>query len=522
MPSAQTYAGITQGIANTQQYIRETPEREARLAEAQSRQKLSQLKLDEYQQQAPIRQEKADIELERLQSALSDERKSRLKNETFSAFDSYEGDGDTRHLNNFLTSAKANSAGSNIWNKWVRFDPMVRSQETEAMLGQAGITDIEGYFNDPELAKSKVLATDARGAHSLIDMNKLYQASGYLRHASARSIEALTKRASLDNLLKGVQTADTNFIGKILDENPGMKPLEAIKKYYAAKNTGKVSGSAIERTAAELRAKDPNLSFEQSMEQAAKISASPGGAEKNVEFTGEVRERVHKAAGGDFYSADLSDPNVRTKVGEQITALEQASKSEMTTEDRRLARKYRALTGLGESVGEELTAEQTGLIDSTLHSFKQYFTDNVEGVEATSAYATFRNFARNALMGATLTPAEIKSYNQAAGTLGQQLGPVLAKFKVQMQDIKARFQSIYDMNDPMIAQYYLGTDRDHIDSVIEGIDQRLEAISAKADTTIKATVPIANKGVVVDIKPDMPASPSGPTMTPAERWESFK
>ena len=518
MPSAQIYEGITEGLANVQQYKREAPERDARRAEAQMRQEKSRLALEDYTQRAPNRASRAELELEQLKGELRLANTTRLGQDMFKSFDSYEADGDTKHLNNFLASAKTNPAGSAAWDEWARFDKLERNESTEAMLASAGISDVDGYFSDPELVKSKVVGTHLDGTQELFDMNAAYQGSGYLRFADSRVTSAQMERAKLEKLLQGTTTADSEMIGKILAENPGMKPLAAIKQYYAAKNTGKVSGSSIERTAAQLREENPNLSFEDSVAQASRLQAAPGGPEKNVQFTSQVRDRVHKAAGGDFYSADINDPKIRRKVGEQITALEQATKSSLTTEDRRLARKYRALTQLGGLVGDELSGEQTGLLDNMLHGFKQYMFNDVPGVDATSAYNTFRNLARNALMGATLTPAEIKSYDQAAGTLGNKLGPVLTKFKVQMEDVQARLQSIHDMNDPMIAQYYLGGDLEQIDTVIEGIGQRLDLLtpSSKDPETIKA------QGVTVNITPDVPISPSGPTMTAAERWESFK
>lgn len=520
MSDAQMYAGVAQGLSNVAQYQRERPQREARVAEAKNRQQLSEMKLQEYVQGAPRREAKADIELEQMQGELRKERAARLKTDTYQAFDRYEGDGDARHLNNFLNTAKTNPMGRETYGKWARWDVLQRNPETEAMLGQAGITDVDAYFEDPELVKSKVLATDTNGQQTLLDLNKLQQMSGYSRFADQRTRATLMERAKLEDMMRGTESAETRIIAKIAKEE-GLTTAEAAKVYYDAKGSSKTTGSTIERTARELRRDNPDLSYAQALRQASRTIASPSGSEKDVGFTREVRQQVHEAAGGDFYEADLADPKVRRKVGERITALEQASKSQLSTEDKRLARDYRALAGLGGKVGDELTEEQTGIIDNMLHEFKQYFSDNVEGTEATAAYNTFRNFARNALMGATLTPAEIKSYNQAAGTLKQQLGPVLAKFKVQMESVRTKLQSIYDMNDPMIAEYYLGAGQEELDTTIEGLDRRIDLLNTKSSAEaedIKIDMRTTPKKVVL-AQPDTTVPNNG--IPASEFWNSL-
>lgn len=475
MPSAQLYAGITEGLSNVAQYERERPLREARLAEAKARQAKSEFDFEQAQSKAPIQQSQAQLELEQTRAELATMRAQNLKRDTFSTFDAYEADGDARHLNSFLTTAKQNPQGQ-MWQNWVRFDPMTRNPETEAMLAQAGIRDIDGYFADPELVKSKVIGTDANGKHTLLDMNKLYQATGYTQHMGTRELNSLMQRAQIDQLERGTQSAETNMITQIAEQE-NISQLEAAKRYFGAKQAGRTTGSAQERIARDLMSKDETLSYEAALKQASRLSAAPSTAEKDIGVTAGVREQIHEAAGGDFYTADLAKPETRERIGELIIDLEKATGKSLTNETKRVARDLRSMIQLGGKAGEELTEEETGIMDNMLFNFKKYVSDNVEGTEGTAAYSAMRNVARNALMGATLTPKELSEFDKAAGTLKQQLGPVLAQLKVQLEDFRGKLQSVMDFEDPMMAKYYLGMSQDQADAAIDQIDKRLTVIS---------------------------------------------
>lgn len=479
MPTAQQYAGVAEGLGNVAQHERERPLREARVAEARARQSQAEFSLEQAKAKAPIQRSQAELELERTKSEIAQLRAENLKRSTYDAFDAYEADSDIRHLNSFLSTAKQNPQGT-MWHNWVRVDPLTHTPETEAMLAQAGVRDVAGYFNDPELAKSKVVGTDNQGNRALVDMNKMYQATGYLRHAGARTIANQMERAKLDQLMRGQESAETNIISDIAQEQK-ISLLEAAKQYHSAKNVGKVTGSEKERLAKKLQdeaaARGETLSDEEAMRQAARITAAPAGEEKEIALTKQVREQIHEAAGGDFYKADLSSAENRDRIGELIIDLEKSTGKSLTNETKRVARDLRSMIQLGGKAGEKLTEEETGVMDNMLFNLKKYFSDNVKGAEGTAAYSAMRNVARNALMGATLTPKELSEFDKAAGTLKQQLGPVLAQLKVQLEDFKGKLQSVMDFEDPMMAKYYLGMSQENADRAIEQIDKRLTVIS---------------------------------------------
>lgn len=478
MPSAATYAGIASGLANVANYERERPMREARTAEAKAKQEKAELSLQDYKQQTPNRQSRAELELEQLRGQVFEERATSMRNQSFATFSAYDGDNDTRHLNNLLVDARKNPAGK-MWDKWARFDPMIRNTKTEAMLGRMGIPAeaMDGYFNDPNLTSTKVLGTDRFGEQSLVDLNKLYQATGYTKHMKTQELQNAMLQAKIDNMLMGEQSADTASIARIAEED-GLTYSEATKKYYDMKNSQRRTGTAAERQADHLQTENPTMSRDEALRTSVRQLASPSGAEKNIELTAGIREQLHGLnTEGDFYDLDLKNPATRARAGELIVDLEQATGKKLTGETKKSARKIRSLLELGATAGSELSDEETGILDSMLYNLKKYVSDSVEGTAGTSTYNAMRNIQRNALMGATLTPAELKAFDKAAGTLGYQLGPVLGHLRTSLEDAKNQLQTIVDFEDPMAAKYYLGTSIDDAQKSIDAIDDRLRAIS---------------------------------------------
>ena len=473
MATAARYAGVTAGLSQLQDIERDRPARDARLKEARASQQTAEAKRDEYLQGAPSRKKQQDLEVEQLQNQVRTEQSTRLKGQTYGAFNRYEADGSTKHLNNFLGEAKANPAGQNIWGNWSRFDPLTRTSESEAMLTQAGITEIDEFFSDPELVKGMVMATDREGQHVLVDMDKLYMGTGYTQHMTEQELASTQQRMAIQNLMQGQRSADTNLIHEIA-ENEGMSIYEAATAYYQMKNTGKTVGSAVERVAEQLREDNPDMGYLESLQQAAAAKSPPTAAQKDLGASDEVRAQLDEVTEGDFFAADMNDPTTRRKVGPLITKLEKLTDKPLSTEDKRTARQLRSLTQLGGAAGTEITDAEAGPIDSVLRSLKKYMSNDVKGLEGAAAYETFRNVFRNALYGASLTATETAAFTAAAGSLKQQTGPVLQQLVVQMNDVKQQLQSIYAMNDEQVAYYYLGSSLEDIDGMVAAIEERVD------------------------------------------------
>src|SRR5690606_13672672 len=105
---------------------------------------------------------------------------------------------------------------------------------------------------------------------------------------------------------------------------------------------------------------------------------------------------------------------------------------------------------------KNLTPADTGLLDKPLADLNKYFSDNVKGIEAKSAYAVFQNTLRNALFGSALTEAEISAFNEAYGTLKEQMGPALTQFKTALTQVQSRLESAMQSTNPISAKVRLG------------------------------------------------------------------
>lgn len=498
MATAQEYAAVTTGLSAVQDYSRDRPERDARRAEAKTRQEKAELGLKEYKQNAPLRKTAAELELEQLRMQTKSMHGQSLKKSTYDAFRLYEGDKDVKHLNNFLKDAKVNPMGAKQYGDISRYDRLEDTPETRAMLAQAGYTDPDAVFNDPDVADNFVLATMTDGTRVLGDLTKAYAGTGFNQYMTTQELEVLQKRATLASTLRGSESADSRMITQIMDEEQ-LTLYEATKRYYEAKHSGKSKGSTIERETEQVLAENPNMPREEAMAMAKQRIEPRTAPAKNLEQAADVSLSLDEIAGGDYFEADINDPSVRRKLGPKITELEKLTGQSLTTEDKRTARNIRSLLALGRTAGTELTSDEAGLLDNTLTRVRKYFTNDIGGVEGTSAYESFRNVFRNALYGASLTQTESAAFQAAAGSLKQKLGPALQQLRVQMSDLKEQMQSIYDLNDERISYYYLGRSNEEIDDALMALDERLELIQ---DSGKQADVDFS----VTPVKGDKPAS----------------
>ena len=159
----------------------------------------------------------------------------------------------------------------------------------------------------------------------------------------------------------------------------------------------------------------------------------------------------------------------------------------MSSKDRSTVTEIRQLTGLTSVAGAKLTNAETGPLDTILRDTKKFISNDITGTEGTAAYEAFRNTMRHALAGSAQSKQETANFQKAMGSLSDQLGPVLVKFKVQVEELKIKLQSIYDLNDPYVAKYRLNMDQDDIARVINELDSRIdmmEGTKLKTDTQV--------------------------------------
>ena len=477
-------AGLVAGVAGVSEYAQNLQERQVRLAIANTQRQMGEMQLQEYAQNAPVRQETEKLKFQQYEAQVRDMQAKFAKSTVFDAFQLFEGDGNPGHLNNALQLLKNNPVAQSWVGGAVRFDQV--STADAKLLQQAGIKDVQGFLQHPEMTRSIAVLTNAEGEKTLVDMNQLKAGMGYTNYVQDQELDRLSKRALM---LKRMQTGGTveqegqadRVIKQLMADDPTLSYTDAWK-LYKNPNPGKGT-TALERSAQAVideavdRGEEPPV-WTDAMGMAAQ-KTSPTGKQKDMVATDDAKSVLDEQFGGSFLAADLSDPKVRAKAEPYVRRIEQFSGAEMSTTQKKRVAEIRQLITLGRE-GSELTAAETGPLDSLLRDAKKYISDDVNGADATSAYNSYRNLVRNALFGASLTNNEQAEFDKAFGNLKEQRGPVLAKLRTQTQMLQDELSSIYDSGDEYVMKYRLGMDSDRLVQVINTLDQRLAMFDNRA------------------------------------------
>lgn len=473
---ANIAAGIAEGAAQAFNNERDRPFREAQLAEAKRRKKVSETLMAEFERQAPLREQQDNTEMLRLQNEARTLQGEMLFRDTVDAFRAYDSDKNARHLHNFVQRVKKNPIGQRFYGDIARVDDLLDTPEHARLLKEAGYMN-PAYFFETDSADrpNLVVATSPEGEQYVVDMDKMYAATGYLDYMQDQELTRMTKRAAAERMLRQGARPSTELERTVENLRAEMPETDEETLYtLARRRLGR--GSELERTAAGVSSGVPMPSPDEFEEAKRRTEGRPTSV-KETEAIAQLRQQLLDTAGGELTPEVLRDPATRAKVGRVITDLERITGSKLSTEDKRVARDIRELFSLGKTVTDNLTANEAGLIDRPLNMFKKYLTNDVEGVQATSAYEAFRNVYRNALYGATVTGGEARAFEAAIGNLSQQEGPVLQQFSTQLKQLRTSLESIVQMNDPDIAAYYLGTDLDSADNIIRALDERIDMVN---------------------------------------------
>lgn len=481
-------AGLVQGASGVSEYAQNLQERQQRLAMANQQRLMGEIQLQEFNQNAPLRQQTEELKFQQYEAQVRQMQANTARQTTYDAFRLFDADGNPGHLNNALQLLKNNPVAQSWVGGAVRFD-QVTSADAK-LLQQAGIKDVQGFLQHPEMTRSIAVLTNAEGEKTLVDMNQLKAGMGYTQYMEDEELDRMAKRALMLKRLQAGGTVEKEtqadrVIKQLMEEDPTLSYTDAYRLY---KNPNPRSGSTqLERTAEKLRESNPDMTYEESLTQASMVS-SPTGKQKDMQAADEAKTALDDLFGGSFLSADLSDPKVRSKAEPFVRRIEQFSGAEMDTTQKKRVAEIRQLVTLGKS-GSELTPAETGPLDSLLRDGRKYISDNIEGTDATAAYQAYRNLVRNALFGASLTNNEQAEFDKAFGTLKEQTGPVLAKLRTQLQMLQDELGAIYDSGDEYVMKYRLGMDSDRLVQVMNALDQRLEMFDNQAPEGTEVIVP---------------------------------
>lgn len=415
--------GATQGYSKGLQqaeYIKE-----ARQRAKERNYKLKQL---QYQQDTRMPEDVVKQQQQVLMEQLKQTQAQIAKQNTFNAFDRYEADGDTRHLNETI---KNTPMLQDLYADVAQITPLnPNDPQDRKVMDQLGL-------NEPNKRYVKVIKKD--GTADYVDMMEMYKGTGYANYVDNRTLDKLIKAHQLDDKTK--QYAPSAY-GKFVEDYKRFHPeatQEEIDKAYGAR------------------------------EQTAK--------QKDLEAAQDATKTLLEKFGGEdsFFKTNFGDRKNLTKAYPELVKIEKLEGVDFSDTEKKELNDIRTLISLGDP-SKNLTKDETGLIDSKLTTIRKYINDSVKGVAATSAYNAFRNSVRHTLYGSALTDAEIQSFNDAFGTLGNQLGPVLQQFKTSLQQVKAKLDSIAKMKNPYSAYIRLGVDQNKLTQIQRAIDERLRFI----------------------------------------------
>jgi len=528
MLSAQVWSGVAQGLGQVSKDLSQADLKAAQLSEAKAKQQKAQLELKEFNSNAPTRERTSELELQQLEAETKSLNRASLNTATISAMDRYNVDGNVKHLNTWLRDSKKNPVGANIYGEVARYDALTKTDTNDKLLRQAGYNP-DDIYSDKESVNDFIVVTQNNGNQLLLPKEQMFAATRYTDYLDDKQLKKMEAKARIGQMLRSGQSRKTvnmkervvqdlvdtgkaatiaeayqmllemekssngkgtlssneeRAVNSIMEEkNVGY--VEALDIYYSTKRQG--TGTTNEsRFITEYLDNNPEASYEQAAAEYRNITKTT--TQKEVGDVKELRQGLDEMGWLTMSQKDM-DPVQRSRVyRDYISPLEDLRNFKLSTEDKRTVRQLRELTALGGTAGTELTPEETGLLDSTINNFKKYMFNEVGGKKATASYETFRNLFRNSLYGSALTDNEIKAFNKAAGTLGQQFQPVMAQLKVQMNTIKDNLESIRDLNDPDIAHYYTGKSIEEIDQAIMAMeermnDPRLQGMTAAQDSS---------------------------------------
>ena len=522
MANAYLGAGIARGANAAHQYNLEQPERQARRQEATARANMAEQELQEYTANKPVRQAQRDNELKQLEQATYAINASLAKQQSYNAFQLYETDSDTRHLNNWLTESKSNPLAKGVTSGMVRLDKVTRNVETEKMLRNMGITDLDGFFASPELSSKVVLGTRPDGSQVLADMTKMYAATRFDRYTTEQKRSELLKSFMLmTQMRQGLNLSNIkadDAIVKQVAEATGL-PTAEVYKSLREEPSSSMGNTAVERVARQLMSDNNELGYRDALKQAVELTSKPKAAtneeafisdyiqnnegssreqaltayreagkdsrtskQKNLESSEQAKDALNDMFDGDFLAADIGNLNTKQQdlMSRYVNQVEQLGGLELSAEDKKNARQIRKLVGLGSSAGD-ITDDQAGALDTIFRGVKSYISNNVEGKEATAAYDNFRSIARKALFGSQVSAADYKAFNSSVASLSQQRGPVLISIKTQLDMLKDDLEATTTLNDPFVAKARFGRTTEDLDAAINNIQDLLDNID-KAST----------------------------------------
>lgn len=516
-----------------------SPERMAERSAAYAHKEASDQKLEQLQKTKPtdtdykLMAEEQTAELINALEVQKQMMRDGNKRITFGGFERYDADSDIRHLNTMITDLSGRD--SKVFGNIARVDELTEQDRT-MLENELGLTasQVTTLLNNPKLKHSYVRITQTDGTVSFGDLDSLKFMSGYTDYADKKEVERWKTSRELEQLMLLGFTPDElglEAFRRIKGENPDLDPKspefhklyseaydKLVREKKARSGNVNVSGGKGENKT-EKEAQAHRLTSAQAREE----GFEEGSPEWDAAFSKHMNDiesawdrpsriRYDEAVQGaedvlldlglmEFTAEELTnlEPRDRVQIEREIRKIENLGNASLSETDKKHLLNIRKLAGMGELAGE-LTDSQTGIIDNMLRTAKKYIFNDVEGIEAESAYSAFRNLVKHALYGASLQPGESANFLKQFGSLTQQRGPVLQQLRTTMEELKHAYEGIAATNNDMVIKWRTGQTSEELYRILEELDDRIEFIhNVENDlpiTTINPPVETKKKAVL--------------------------
>jgi CHASE3 domain sensor protein len=463
---AQVFGAISSSISDSVSAERQAERARAKTLKAEQDAKLKKIQAQSTPETIEGETQLMQDQLKVLQEQTRNQLLSMTRQRTYDTFDRYSVDSDPRHITTFIQDARNQGMPLGPLSDIVRVDKLTDTDSPQ--IQQLGLRP-QDVLNNPEVMKDLVRVTYNDGTTKVRSVDTLKGITNYSRYASDRERAAMRDRAEVLNLMrKGhnrVNTKDEREAARIVQQqNPEL--VEGSDEY--AEKYNEAYASIVERNRAT-------------------------GAMKEEDEVDSVIDDIDNTAQEKYGKSflDLSRDEIRrdVKLERKIERMERLGKLELSSAEKKKVGQIKQLIALGNR-GSKITDEETGILDKLGNDVRKFVSDSVSGVEATSAFAAYRNILRNALYGSVLTDGEIKAFREQFGELTEKTGPLLTKFKTALIQLSGEMQALIDTNNSYVMHYRIGQDRDQLQDIIDGIQQRIDMIvGVESENTEKDVIP---------------------------------
>jgi hypothetical protein len=452
------------------------------------------------------------------------------KQKSFRAWERFDQDGDFRHINTMI--ADLNKSGSKIYANVARVDPITAMDIPELEKLGVDVNFATGQIiGDPVLGRTFVKVTQIDGTVSYRNMDVIKGLSGYNDYASAKELarqeEALIREQLMALGYKGDQLSldayrrakaemppnrslqDQEFQDAITKHYDELKKLERYRAPYSGSRGGFGTGEeryAIRYVEEVLGLQPGDPGYDEAVLQAQDDYSDDRrrpALMRKLENVDTVEDELLETGFLDMDISRMSETE-RAQFERKIRRIEQAGGAELTIGQKKELSQIRQLASLGE-LSSDLTDDQVGIIDRMLRTVKKYVSDDPADIDKESAYLAFRNVLIRAFAGSQQSAHENTRFIEAAGSLKQQRGPVLAQLRTQMEAVKDAYESIVELNNPFVIKWRTGQTAEKLYDAIEALDDRIKMIEAVESGTPQPVATISQPSTDV-LTPEIEAS----------------